>query len=169
MAKLIQQSVTFKAKAAKLYSLYADSKLHSAATGQKATFGVVGGKFSAFGGGITGKILHTVKNKSIVQTWRSTGWKKSEPDSILILNFDDTKTGGRVSMVHANVADHDVKGVTVGWKDYYWNQWRKYLLDATKPAKKPVAKKKPAARKSAARKSATRKTVARKSTARAKR
>ncbi len=36
MAKTIQQKVTFKANAAKLYSLYADSKLHSAVTGQKA-------------------------------------------------------------------------------------------------------------------------------------
>ena len=110
MAKTIQQNVTFKAKAAKLYSLYADSKLHSAATGQKATVGAAGGKFSAFGGMISGKILQTVKNKSIVQTWRAKGWKKTDPDSILILNFEDTKAGGRVRMVHANVADHPESG-----------------------------------------------------------
>ena len=40
MAKTIQQSVTFKAKAARLYALYADSKLHSAATGQKEPWGI---------------------------------------------------------------------------------------------------------------------------------
>ena len=104
MAKTIQQNVTFKAKAAKLYSLYADSKLHSAATGQKATVGAAGGKFSAFGGMISGKILQTVKNKPIVQTWRAKSWKKADPGSILILTFEDTKSVGRVSMVHANVA-----------------------------------------------------------------
>ena len=112
MAKTIQQKATFKAKAAKLYALYADSKLHSAATGQKASVGAEGGKFSAFGGVITGKILQTVKNKSIVQTWRAKAWKKADADSILILTFEDTKAGGRVSMVHANVADSDAKGVT---------------------------------------------------------
>ena len=142
MAKTIQQNVTFKAKAAKLYSLYADSKLHSAATGQKATVGAAGGKFSAFGGMISGKILQTVKNKSIVQTWRAKSWKKADPDSILILTFEDTKSGGRVSMVHANVADHDAKGVTAGWKNFYWDQWRKYLSDATRSSKKVAVKKK---------------------------
>ena len=147
MAKTIQQNVTFKAKAAKLYALYADSKLHSAATGQKATVGAAGGQFSAFGGMISGKILQTVKNKSIVQTWRAKSWKKADPDSILILTFEDTKSGGCVSMVHANVADHDAKGVTAGWKNFYWDSWRKYLSDATRSSKKVAVKKKAAPKK----------------------
>ena len=154
MAKTIQQSVTFKANAAKLYSLYADSKLHSAVTGQKASVGAAGGKFSAFGGMISGTILHTVKNRSIVQTWRSKGWKKADPDSILILNFENTKTGGRVNLVHANVADHDAKGVTAGWKNYYWDSWRKYLSAPARPSKKVAAKKKPAPKKAATKKKA---------------
>ena len=149
MAKTIQQSVAFKAKAPKLYEMYADSKTHTAATGQKATVGAAGGKFSAFKGMISGTILQTVKNKSIVQTWRAKHWKKSDPDSILILNFENTKTGGRVSMVHANVTDSDVKGVTAGWKSFYWDPWKKYLADAGKPAKKTAARKKPAAKKKA--------------------
>ncbi|MCZ6843942.1 MAG: SRPBCC domain-containing protein [SAR324 cluster bacterium] len=144
MAKTIQQNVTFKANSAKLFALYTDSKLHSAATGQKATVGAAGENFSAFGGMITGKILQTVKNKSIVQTWRAKSWKKADPDSILILTFEDTKSGGRVSMVHANVADHDAKGVTAGWKSYYWDPWRKYLRATQKPTKGTAAKKKPA-------------------------
>ena len=149
MPKTIQQKVTFKAKAAKLYGLYADSKLHSAVTGQKAAFGSVGEKFSAFGGMVTGKILQTVKNKSIVQTWRSKGWKKDVPDSILILTFEETKAGGQVSMVHANVPDNDIKGVTAGWKSFYWDPWRKYLSDTAKPAIKAATKKKPAPQKKA--------------------
>ena len=156
MAKTIQQNVTFKAKAAKLYALYADSKLHSAATGQKASVGPVGGKFSAFGGMVTGKILQAVKNKSIVQTWRSKGWKKADPDSILILTFEDTKGGGRVSMVHANVADHDAKGVTAGWNNFYWDPWRKYLRNMVKPAKGAATKKKPAPKKEPAKKKSSR-------------
>ena len=167
MAKTIQQSVTFKAKASKLYAMYADSKMHSAATGQKASVGTAGGRISAYGGMISGTMLHTVKNKSIVQTWRAKNWKKSDPDSILILNFEDTKTGGRVSMVQANLSDAAAKSVTAGWKSFYWDPWRKYLADAAKPAKKPAkkaaARKKPAAKKKApARKEApARRTAAR--------
>lgn len=156
MAKTIQQKVTFKAKAAKLYNLYADGKLHSAATGQKASVGSVGKKFSAFGGMITGKILHTVKNKSIVQTWRSKGWKKDVPDSILILTFEESKAGGQVSMVHANVPDNDAKDVTAGWKNFYWDPWRKYLGDSAKPAKKAAPKKKPAPKKASAKRKSSR-------------
>ena len=150
MAKTIQQTVTFKANAAKLYALYADSQLHSAATGQKASVGAAGGKFSAFGGMIAGKILHTEKNRTIVQTWRSKGWKKTDPDSILILTFENTKAGGRVSMVHANVVDHDAKDVTAGWKNFYWDSWRKYLAGAASPSKKAAAK--PARKEGAAKK-----------------
>jgi len=152
MAKTISQKITFKAKAAKLYALYADSKLHSAVTGQKAVVNAAGGKFSAFGGMLQGKILQTVKNKSIVQSWRAKGWDKAVPDSILILTFEDTKTGGRVSMVHANVPDDDTKGVTAGWKGFYWDPWRKYLSDTAKPVKKAPPKKKPAAKKAPAKK-----------------
>ncbi len=156
MAKTIQQNVTFKAKAAKLYALYADSKLHSAATGQNASVGAVGGKFSAFGGMITGQILQTVKNKSIVQTWRAKSWKKADPDSILILSFEDTKAGGRVSMVHVNVADHDAKGVNAGWKSHYWDPWRKYLRATEKPAKRAVTSKNPAPKKETAKRKSSR-------------
>ena len=156
MAKTIQQNVMFKAKAAKLYALYVDSKLHSAATGQKASVGRVGGKFSAFGGMLTGKVLHTEKNKSIVQTWRAKAWKKTDPDSILILSFEDTKAGGRVNMVHANVADHDAKGVSAGWKNFYWDSWRKYLRETEKPAKRAATKKKPAPKKALAKRKSSR-------------
>jgi hypothetical protein len=29
------------------------------------------------------------------------------------------------------VADHDVEGVTEGWKKYYWDPWRAYLSKAS--------------------------------------
>jgi hypothetical protein len=63
----------------------------------------------------------------IVQTWRSTGFGKRDPDSTLILTFWPHGRSGRIQLVHANVADRDVKGVTEGWKKYYWRPWRAYL------------------------------------------
>jgi uncharacterized protein YndB with AHSA1/START domain len=31
------------------------------------------------------------------------------------------------STPHANVADHDLDGVTEGWSKFYWDPWRAYL------------------------------------------
>ena len=48
-------------------------------------------------------------------------------DSILILTFWSDPAGGRIDLTHVNVADHDVEGVSEGWKKYYWDPWRVYL------------------------------------------
>src|SRR3989304_2598222 len=149
MDKPIQQSVTFPVRASRLYALYADGKLHSAATGQPAAIGkAAGGRFSAFEGMITGKLLHLRKNKLIVQTWRGKHWKPSDPDSVLILKFEDTPKGGRVQLVHVNVPAHDQKGVTAGWKKFYWEPWETFLSKPAKPAGKGV--KRPAHRRGGA-------------------
>jgi Activator of Hsp90 ATPase homolog 1-like protein len=63
----------------------------------------------------------------IVQAWRATHWKSSDPDSILILTFSKSAGGGRVDLVHANVPAHDHRGMTRGWPKYYWQPWREYL------------------------------------------
>lgn len=137
MPKTIQQSVTFPARAAKLFALYADSKLHSAVTGQQAKIGkTAGGRFSAFGGMLSGKILHVARNRTWVQTWRGRHWKPGDRDSVLILRFEDTPKGGRVDLVHANVPDHDAKGVDQGWRSYYWEPWKKLLAMGGKPGAK---------------------------------
>ena len=128
MTKAIQQSVVFNASAKTLYEMYIDSKKHSKATGARATLGrKAGAAFTAFDGSLAGKNLLVVPGKMIVQPWRATHWKKTDPDSILVLTFNQTPSGARLDLVHANVPEHDHKGVTEGGKKYYWNPWREYL------------------------------------------
>jgi len=128
MAKTIVQSATFRASPAALFELYIDSKKHSAAVGSKVTVSRrAGGRFSAFGGGLTGRNLIVNPGRMIVQSWRSRGWKKADPDSILILTFNNAPGGGRVELVHANVPDHDYAGIKSGWVKYYWKPWKTYL------------------------------------------
>jgi activator of HSP90 ATPase len=128
MTPAIQQSVEFDAPPEALFEIYMDSKKHSEATGSNAKLGrKAGTPFSAFKGLLRGKNLLIVPKKMIVQAWRSAGWKKTDPDSILILTFTKTPTGGRVDMVHANVPEHDHAGVTKGWNHFYWEPWRAYI------------------------------------------
>jgi activator of HSP90 ATPase len=114
---------------AQLYEFFIDSKKHSAATGMPAKISrKVGGKWSAFGGMILGKTLALVPNRMIVQAWRSSQWKRADPDSILVVRFEESASGGAtVAVTHVGVPEYDHDGVTLGWVKYYWDPWRAYL------------------------------------------
>jgi len=128
MSKVLQQSVTFRAPAAKLFALYMDARRHAAATGGPVVISrKPGSRFSAFGGGVVGRTLAVVPGRLVVQAWRGGSWPKTDPDSVLILTFTDTPRGGRVDLVHANVPAHDLSGVENGWRKYYWESWKVYL------------------------------------------
>jgi activator of HSP90 ATPase len=128
MTDAIKQRVDFEVSPKTLYGLYMDSAKHSKATGAPAKISAkAGGAFRAWGGALSGKNLVVVPGKMIVQLWRSTSFKKSDPDSILIITFSKIPSGGRVDLVHVNVPEHDHKGVSEGWLKYYWNPWRAYL------------------------------------------
>jgi activator of HSP90 ATPase len=128
MARVIQQTVTFAAPPRVLYDLYTDARKHSAATGGRAAVTRrAGGRFSAFGGALRGKILGLVPNRMVVQTWRGADWRATDLDSILLLTFTKTSRGARVTLVHANVPDRHQGRIRRGWRTYYWTPWRAYL------------------------------------------
>jgi activator of HSP90 ATPase len=114
---------------AKLYELFMNSAKHTAVTGMPAKISTkVGGKWSAFGGMILGKNLVLIPNRMIVQTWRSSEWKKADPDSILVVSFAKSATGGAgVELVHVGVPEYDRQEVTDGWLKFYWEPWKAYL------------------------------------------
>ena len=128
MTPAIEQSVSFKSTPAELYEFFMDSAKHSAATGAAAKVSrKVGGKWSAFGGMILGKNLALIPNRMIVQSWRSSAWKASDPDSVLVVRFEKSRNGATVHLSHVGVPHYDHKGVTEGWKKYYWDTWNEYL------------------------------------------
>ena len=134
MTPVIEQTVSFSATPAKLYELFMDSAKHTAATGMPAKVSrKVGGKWSAFEGMILGKNLVLIPNKMIVQTWRSSEWKKADPDSILVVTFEKSASGeGQVHLVYVGVPEYDHEGVTKGWPKFYWEPWKEYLISREK-------------------------------------
>ena len=128
MAKIVRQSVVLPASAKELYATYLSPKGHRAITGSTVQIGSrPGSTFRAFGGALRGRMLQTIPGRLIVQSWRSTAFRKSDPDSTLIIRFTPAGKRGRVDLVHVNVPDHDYNGVNKGWKSYYWRPWRKLL------------------------------------------
>jgi uncharacterized protein YndB with AHSA1/START domain len=112
----------------RLFDMYLDADSHSAFSGAPVTIGAkAGAPFQAFNGALSGTILHVEPKRLIVQTWRSTHFLPESMDSVLVLSFHPEPDGGRIELVHVNVADEDFAGVSHGWEKYYWAPWREYL------------------------------------------
>ena len=128
MARTLFQAVRLNAPPAQLYAQYLNPRAHRAITGARAKVSAKkGAAFSAFGGAYTGRILQLVPKRLIVQSWRASHWNRDDLDSILILSFHAEGRGGRIELVHVNVPEHDLAGVSEGWHIYYWIPWRSYL------------------------------------------
>jgi len=128
MPKTIQQTVRFPAPPEELFDSYLDPARHAAMTGQPAQISArPGGEFRAFDGRLSGRIVAVIPKRLIVQTWRAHHWTKEDADSILVLAFSGDRGYGQIDLIHVNVADHDVQGVTEGWEKYYWAPWRRFL------------------------------------------
>src|SRR5579862_9632790 len=127
--KTLTQKVVFKnTTPEQLYELYMDSKLHSLTTGAPAKISKKeGASYTAHDNYIKGNNLALVPNKLIVQSWRASDWKKSDLDSIFMLQFEKSGKDSVLNMVHANIPDDQAEGIKSGWTDYYWKPWKAYL------------------------------------------
>lgn len=128
MTKTLEQRVKFAASPADLYRLYLDPKRHGEAIGSTTTVAAkVGAAFAAWDGYCTGRILHLVPDRMIVQTWRGSDWDAADPDSILILRFSAAGKGAELHLLHANVPSEHAASLDQGWKEHYWTPWKEYL------------------------------------------
>ena len=124
----IEQTVEFPVPADRLFDAYLDPQEHAKITGAEVSISrEEGAEFRAFDGLIGGRNLVIVPKRMIVQAWRASHWKETDLDSILVLRFEPTQTGGRIRLTHVNVPEHDHQGVTEGWEKYYWTPWRACL------------------------------------------
>ncbi|HYB20550.1 MAG TPA: SRPBCC domain-containing protein [Thermodesulfobacteriota bacterium] len=128
MPRTIQIAVQLPESPDRLFDMYLDPVIHAAFTGAPVTIAPkAGAEFRAFAGALSGRVLHLVPKRLIVQAWRAAHWGSEDLDSTLILTFWPDEVGARIELVHVNVADHDFAGVSEGWEKYYWAPWRKYL------------------------------------------
>ena len=125
MRNVIYKTCTLPAAAEKLFEMYLDPEQHGAFTGMAAR--IDGSEFRAFDGLLTGKLLHVVSPRLIVQSWRSVSFRDEDPESTLIISFIQEGDDGRIDLIHLDVPDHDFDGVTRGWDQKYFEPWRDYL------------------------------------------
>ncbi len=84
----------------------------------------VGAHFRIWGGEIFGKNLEVVKNKRLKQEWYGGKWKHP---SIVTFDFEESKKGVHITLLHENVPDDEAKKIEQGWKDFYMGPMKQYL------------------------------------------
>ena len=119
----------FNASPLEIYNAWLNSDSHSEMTGAVAKMSDLPGKeFSAWDGYISGKNLKLEPGKLIVQSWRTTEFRKSEEDSEIEVTFEAENEGTLLTLKHTNIPDAQ-SGYKDGWKDYYFVNMKKYFSD----------------------------------------
>ncbi len=121
-------SAVFPVPPARLFATWLSSKEHSAFTGSPAKISArVGGKFRAWDNYISGTTTRLVKDRKIVQRWRTTEFPDKSPDSILTVEFEKVKNGTKLTLTHQEIPEGQASEYRKGWQDFYFKPMRDYF------------------------------------------
>ena len=130
---ITQKIIIPKVSPKEVYQAYVDPKKHGEFTGSEATGKpVVGGKFTAWDGYISGKFLELEEGKRVVQEWTSTDFPEGVPPSRLELTFREVPIGTEIVMVHSNVPKDQGDETAEGWTEFYWEPMKQYFKKKSK-------------------------------------
>lgn len=128
MIESIKISEVFPVNAKRLYDAWLNSEEHSEFTGSKAEIRpIVGSKFSAWDGYISGTNLTLQPYGRIVQNWRATDFPKGAMESKLEILFEKTNSGTRLTLIHTRLPSAKVKDYEKGWIEHYFKPMKKYF------------------------------------------
>ncbi len=162
----IRLTTTLPATPKDVYDAWLSSLGHTAMTGAPATSEAqVGGKHTAWDGYISGQHVELDPGRRILQTWRTTEFPTSAPDSLLEIVLTRIADGTHLTLIQTGIPDGQGEQYHEGWQDHYFAPMRAHFV-AAKPkrraekAKPAKTKKAPAARAKAKAKPKTRATKA---------
>jgi uncharacterized protein YndB with AHSA1/START domain len=125
-----------------VYRAWLTGKEHARMTGGPATGEpAVGADHSAWDGYIRGRNLALEPEARIVQSWRTTEFPESAPDSILEVRLFGDGGGTRLVLVHSDIPEGQGAMYREGWVEHYFEPMQKHFGTKQAPAKKPAAKK----------------------------
>ena len=124
----ITQKVIISAFPEEVYNALLDPKKHSDFTGSKATGkAIVGAKFTAWDGYISGKNLELEKGKRIVQQWITNDWPDDYSPSKLEFSLKKVDDKTELTMLHSVIPADQEKELEQGWIDFYWSPLKSYF------------------------------------------
>ena len=138
MAYDFRVSCTLPAATETIYDAWLDSARHAAMTGSAAKAGArVGDAHSSWDGYITGETLEFVPGRRIVQSWRTTEFADSDPDSTVVVELEPTRTGTgtRLTLTHRGAPEGQTGYEIGGWRNFYFAPMKAYFGREERQAK----------------------------------
>jgi len=110
-----------------IYAAWLNSDGHSKMTGSPAhATPKVGEPFDAWDGYISGKNLELEPNRRIIQSWRGSSYKDSDPDSQIEVILESMNGGTQITLTHTCVPD-DQASHEPGWTTHYFEPMQKHF------------------------------------------
>ena len=117
----------FDATAKQIYKAWLRSEEHTNMTGGIANVSDKNGdNFTTWGGYIQGKNIKLEPFNRILQSWRTSQFKKHEEDSKIEIRLNETNGQTEFTLIHSNVPDsgeHYIKG----WDKSYFQPMKIYF------------------------------------------
>ncbi len=127
MALEFEISDVIPASVEAIYAAWLSSEGHAGMTGSAAEVSsVMGGVFTAWDGYISGKNLALEPGKRILQAWRTSEFKDSDPDSTAEVLLAPLQGGSLVTIRHTNLPADGMQ-YRQGWIDYYFEPMKVYF------------------------------------------
>lgn len=110
-----------------IFDAWLDSEGHSNMTGGAAeASSEVGAEFQAWDGYIQGRNLELEPGRRIVQSWRTSNFEASDPDSEIEILLEPTDGGTKVTLRHTKLPPHGTQ-YQQGWIDHYFVPMKQYF------------------------------------------
>ena len=123
-------STVLMSSAQRVYEAWLSSNEHGAMTGGGARIDpVVGGKFSAWDGYISGTTLELEPYHLIVQNWRTIEFPADAPDSRLEIWLEESAVGTRLTLKHSNIPTGQGSNYESGWASNYFDPMKDYFTE----------------------------------------
>lgn len=117
---------TISATPQQVHDAWLSSNEHSAMTGGVAHVDPkIGGTFDAWDGYITGVTLELDPGRRILQTWRTSEFKESDPDSTIEVLLEPDGDATLLTLTHSNVPDGQTSYEEGGWQQHYFEPMKK--------------------------------------------
>jgi len=120
------------ASAQDIYDAWLSSNGHEEITGgQKAQISAQeGAAFTVWNGYITGRNLKLEPGRRIVQSWRTTKFTATDPDSQIEVLLQPAAGGTTVTVRHSNVPDGHTSYRDGGWQHSYFEPMKQHFKRA---------------------------------------
>jgi len=130
MLKKFRLQTVIPASPTEVYKAWLNSESHAEMTGGSPAIvnDEVGKPFAAHNAYLWGKNLVLEPYSKIIQSWRTSGFKSTDEDSEIEINFENHEKGTLLTLTHSKVPEQEAH-VEQGWVSHYFEPMIAYFTD----------------------------------------